>query len=329
MSRSRWISIALAFLALALFAIGWFSGPAGLTWSDQWSALLQGEGMAGTILWKLRLPRLLLAAFSGSALALSGLLMQAYFKNPLAGPSVLGVTSGSTLGVALVSLGGLALGQPFGIAGTVAGALAGAWGIMLVLGAVVGWFRSRSALLIFGLMVGYLSGAMVTVLQAGAEAGALQAFVVWGMGSFGRADAASVVAVGAALLFGVGWAIRYNHDLDMWRLGSQTARSMGVNERLLTWGLLGITGSLAALVTAWCGPVAFLGLATPHLVRVLHGPGRTGSLLGPVLWMGTVLALLADWAVRFTAIPLNAVLSMVGAPVVLWLLLRQSNSNPT
>lgn len=327
MTRSRWISVSLAFAAVLLFVAGWLSGPAALSWTDQWSALTGGEGMAGTILWKLRLPRLLLAAFSGSALALSGLLMQAYFKNPLAGPSVLGVTSGSTLGVALVSLGGVAIGQPFGIAGTVVGALAGAWGVMVLLGGVVGWFRSRSALLIFGLMVGYLSGALVTVLQAGADAGALQAFVVWGMGSFGRGDVASVLVVGTALLLGMGWAIRHRHDLDMWRLGSQTARSMGVNERALTWGLLGVTGGLAALVTAWCGPVAFLGLATPHLVRVLHGPGRTGALLGPVLWMGTTLALLADWAVRFTAIPLNAVLSMVGAPVVLWLLLRQSRSS--
>lgn len=327
MSRTHWISVGLAMAACVLFFVGWFSGPAALSWSDQWSALVQGEGTAGTILWQLRLPRLLLAACSGSALALSGLLMQAYFKNPLAGPSVLGVTSGSTLGVALVSLGGLAMGQPFGIAGTVVGALLGAWGVMVLLGGVIGWFRSRSALLIFGLMVGYLSGAMVTVLQAGADAGALQAFVVWGMGSFGRGDLTSVLAVGTALIIGMGWAFRYQHDLDMWRLGSPTARSMGVNERALTWGLLGVTGALAALVTAWCGPVAFLGLATPHLVRVLYGPGRTGALLGPVLLMGTVLALLADWAVRFTAIPLNAVLSMVGAPVVLWLLLRQSKSS--
>ena len=160
MSRSNWISVGLALAACVLFFVGWFSGPAALSWSDHWSALVQGDGM-------------LLAACSGSALALSGLLMQAYFKNPLAGPSVLGVTSGSTLGVALVSLGGLAMGQPFGIAGTVVGALLGAWGVMVLLGGVIGWFRSRSALLIFGLMVGYLSGAMVTVLQAGADAGAL------------------------------------------------------------------------------------------------------------------------------------------------------------
>ena len=324
MSRSSGLSLGLGGLALVLFAMGWWSGPAALTWEDQWSALRDGNGMAGTILWKLRLPRILLAALSGSSLALAGLLMQAYFKNPLAGPSVLGVTSGSTLGVALVSLGGVALGQPFGIAGTVVGALLGAWSVMVLLGAVVGWFRSRSALLIFGLMVGYLTGAMVTVLQAGADAGALQAFVVWGMGSFARGDGLSVTVMAVSLSLATGWAFRHRDALDMWLLGPVTARSMGVQERSLTGFLLGITGGLAALVTAWCGPVAFLGLATPHLVRALYREGRTGQLLLPVLLMGAVLSLFADLTVRFTAVPLNAVLSMVGAPVVLWLLLRQS-----
>lgn len=327
MSRSNLITTVLALMLALLFLTGWLSGPAALSWEEQWDALTGGSGMAVTILWKLRLPRLFMGMLGGSALALSGLLMQAYFKNPLAGPSVLGVTSGSTLGVALVSLGGVSIGLPFGVVGTVAGALLGAWGVMFLLGAVVGWFRSRSALLIFGLMVGYLSGAVVTVLQAGADSGALQAFVVWGMGSFGRVDVTGVLTVALALMCGVMWSFRCRQDLDMWMLGEATAQSMGVSARRLTWGLLSVTGLLAALVTAWCGPVAFLGLSTPHLVRILYRQGRTGALILPVLLMGAVLALLADWAVRFTAIPLNAVLSLVGAPVVLWLLLRQPSSS--
>ena len=188
MNRSRRMSIGLLALGAVLFAAGLFSGPASLSLKEQWSALLSGDGVAGTILWDLRLPRLCMAVLAGSALGLAGLLMQTYFKNPLAGPSVLGVTSGSTLGVALVSLGGMAIGTGLGVTGTVVGALLGAWAVMVLLGAVIGWFRSRSALLIFGLMIGYLTGALVTILQAGAEAGALQAFVVWGMGSFGHAD---------------------------------------------------------------------------------------------------------------------------------------------
>ena len=324
--RGRGMSIGFGGLWLLLFVTGLFSGPANLSLSEQVEAFFGGQGVAGMILWDLRMPRLCMASLSGGALALAGLIMQTYFKNPLAGPSVLGVTSGATLGVALVSLGGMALGSGFGIAGTIVGALMGAWSVMVLLGMVIGWFRSRSALLIFGLMVGYLTGAMVTVLQAGAEAGALQAFVVWGMGSFGHADWAGVAILAVALTTAVIWSGRHRHDLDMWMLGSLTARSMGVNERSLTWGILAISGALAALVTAWCGPVAFLGLATPHLVRILYRQHGAGKLLLPVLLMGSVLALLADWTVRFTAIPLNAVLSMVGAPVVLWLLLRRYES---
>ncbi len=322
----RNISFVLGALWLLFFGTGLFSGPAALTWTEQWTALWADQGVASTILWDLRLPRLCMASLSGGALAVAGLLMQTYFKNPLAGPSVLGVTSGSTLGVALVSLGGVAVGSGFGLAGTVFGALTGAWSVMILLGAVIGWFRSRSALLIFGLMVGYLTGALVTVLQAGAEAGALQAFVVWGMGSFAHADWTGVSILAGVLAVTGFWSIRHRHDLDMWMLGSLTARSMGVSERSLTWAILTITGALAALVTAWCGPVAFLGLATPHLVRILYRQHGAGKLLLPVLLMGSVLALMADWTVRFTAVPLNAVLSMVGAPVVLWLLLRRSES---
>ena len=179
-----WMPLLLVFL----FAAGLFSGPARLEWDAEWSALTgSGEETARIIMLQLRLPRLAMAVMAGAALGLSGLIMQTFFRNPLAGPSVLGVTSGSTLGVALVALGGATLGwapEEFGMAPQVMGALMGSAAVMIMLALVMGRFRSRTALLIFGLMVGYLAGAAVTVLQAGADAGALQAFVHWGMGSF-------------------------------------------------------------------------------------------------------------------------------------------------
>ncbi len=327
MTSQKLTIVLLLVLMTSLFSVGLFSGPADLSMADQWLALRNGEGVAGTILWQLRLPRLCMAVLSGAALAMSGMLMQTYFRNPLAGPSVLGVTSGATLGVALVSLGGLAIGVPWGLSGSVSGALLGSWAVMLILGAVVGLFRSRTALLIFGLMVGYLTGAMVTVLQAGAEAGALQAFVVWGMGSFAQATWTGVMTLGMAFAIGAVWCFRWCHVLDMWTLGKLTALSMGVNERRLTWGLLGWTGALAGLVTAWCGPIAFLGLATPHLVRIMVPKSRHIDWVLPVVLTGSVLALMSDLIVRFVGIPLNAVLSIMGAPVVLWLLLRRSPGN--
>lgn len=324
-SQRLWTLLLVALVVL-LFGVGLFSGPADLSWSEQSSALLTGEGVAGTILWRLRLPRLFMAVLSGSALAMSGLLMQTYFRNALAGPSVLGVTSGATLGVALVSLGGWAVGLTWGWTSAVVGALLGAWGVMVLLGTVVSWFRSRTALLIFGLMVGYLTGAMVTVLQAGAEAQALQAFVVWGMGSFGQSTWSGVGVLALLFAWASFWTFRMTAVLDMWTLGRLTARSMGVNEKQLTWGVLGATGALAGLVTAWCGPIAFLGLATPHLVRIVLPKARHRGLLVPVMLTGSALALVSDLAVRFAGIPLNAVLSMMGAPVVLWLLLKKRSN---
>ena len=309
---------------LALFVFGLFSGPAHLAWSEEWSALLgTGGATAETIMWQLRLPRLVTAVLSGAALGLSGLLMQTFFRNPLAGPGVLGVSSGATLGVALVALGGASMGGVTGIwdmGPQVMGALMGGGAVIALLGLVMGRFRSRTALLIFGLMVGYLAGALVTVLQAGAEAGALQAFVHWGMGSFAHSGWASCAIMVCALTPAVFWSWRASSSLDMWTMGALTAATMGVDERRLSWTALGMAGVLAALVTAWCGPVAFLGLATPHLVRAAGISGRHAAMLWPVVLTGAAVALLADLVVRLAGVPLNAVLSLVGAPVVLMLI---------
>jgi iron complex transport system permease protein len=322
--KARWSIPALVTAMLILFVIGLFSGPARWEWSQEWAAL-RGDGgvTAETIMWKLRLPRLVSAALSGAALGLSGLLMQTFFRNPLAGPGVLGVSSGATLGVALVALGGAGMGSvssTLGIGPQVVGALIGGGAVMVLLGLVMGRFRSRTALLIFGLMVGYLAGALVTVLQAGAEAGALQAFVHWGMGSFAHGGWASCTIMICALTPAVLWSWRASSSLDMWTMGALTAKTMGVDEKALSWSALGSAGVLAALVTAWCGPVAFLGLATPHLVRAAGMKGRHAAMLFPVVLTGGTVALLADLVVRLAGVPLNAVLSLVGAPVVLMLI---------
>ena len=324
MSPTR-IKGVLSALLVLLFMGGLFFGPAGLGWSEQWDALLGREqGMAHTIIWSLRLPRLCTALLAGAALGLSGLMMQTYFRNALAGPSVLGVTSGATLGVAMVALGtGAVAGSAdgWGMAPQVVGALSGGGLVMVLLGLVMGRFRSRTALLIFGLMVGYLTGAMVTVLQAGADAGALQAFVHWGMGSFAHGNGLSCAVMALATALAALRSLRDGSSFDMWTLGTLAARTMGVDERKFTWAVLGTAGALAGLVTAWCGPVAFLGLATPHLVRAMGIRGRMAAMLVPVLLTGGVLALLADGIVRWMGVPLNAVLSLVGAPVVLLFIL--------
>lgn len=319
----------LGLLMLGLVWLGLFSGPAHLTWEEEWAALSgRSSGAADLIMWRLRLPRLFTALLAGGALGLAGLLMQTFFRNPLAGPSVLGVTSGASLGVAFVTLGGAMFGGAtggFAVGSQAIGALVGGGGVMVLLALVMGRFRSRTALLIFGLMVGYLAGAAVTVLQAGAEAGALQAFVHWGMGTFAQSGSVACVLLGVALLSAAGWSKASASDLDKWTLGALTARSMGVDERKLSWRALGVAGTLACLVTAWCGPVAFLGLATPHLVRAAGVDGRHGRMIVPVMLTGATVALAADAVVRLAGVPLNAVLSLIGAPVVLFLIIGRQH----
>lgn len=300
---------------------------------DFTAGLYRGGGAETPIIWDLRMPRALMAYGAGAALAVAGLLMQTLFRNPLAGPSVLGITSGASLGVAWVTLVGGAAGitggaltGSLGMGAEVLGAALGSFVVLGLLMSLMGRFSTRGGLLIFGLMLGYLTGAVVTVMQAGATAGALRAFVFWGMGSFaevGLGTALITLVLGAAAI-GVTWMRR--HALDVWTLGSAAAESMGVDPKRTARGLVVWTGLLAAWVTAWCGPVAFLGLATPHGVRALLGSSQHGAVVLACGLGGGAVAVWADWLAHLAGLPLNAVLSVVGAPVVIAVILRKSSA---
>lgn len=289
-----------------------------------------GNGAETPIIWDLRIPRALMAYGAGAALAVAGLLMQTLFRNPLAGPSVLGITSGASLGVAWVTLvAGSVWAGSIGWAGVgieVLGAALGSFAVLGLLMALMGRFSTRGGLLIFGLMLGYLTGALVTVMQAGATAGALRAFVFWGMGSFAEAGiwpALTTLGLGVIAIL-MTWSQR--HALDVWTLGSAAAESMGVDPKKTARGLVIWTGLLAAWVTAWCGPIAFLGLATPHGVRALLQSSRHGAVVWACGLGGGAVAVWADWLAHLAGLPLNAVLSVVGAPVVIAVILRKSNA---
>lgn len=282
-----------------------------------------GDAMGKTILWELRGLRVVMASGVGAGLALGGLLLQTWFHNPLAGPSVLGISSGATLGVAVTVLGGVA---GWGAAGAFTGALLGSGAVLAVLWAVSRRFANPVTLLIFGLMLGYVVGALVTVLQVEATQEALQAFVFWGMGTFSRATAIwAWAAVGLTAAAAV-WARRNWRELDAWTLGPLTASSMGVSEPRLRTSLVLWTGALTALATAACGPVAFLGVATPHVVRMTQPARSHRELVGQVVAAGAALALVADGAVRISggAWPLNAVLSILAGPLLVVVVLRKT-----
>lgn len=318
--KQSWVIWMLLWGILAVFHVRF--GSVEGAWNAAWSGEARDAEMAWTILWELRALRLLMASGAGAGLALCGLLLQTWFHNPLAGPSVLGIASGATLGVAVAVLGTTALG----VSGMLTGALCGSGAVLAVLWWVSRTYRNPVTLLVFGLMLGYVVGALVNVLQVEASKEALQAFVFWGMGSFSRAQLPWVSSVMGATVIGALWAWSRAKSLDAWTLGPLTASSMGVPERHIRTGTILVTGTITAVVTAACGPIAFVGVATPHLVRMLQSSRTHRSQIPNVLWAGASLALLADGLVRWSngGWPLNAVLSILAGPLLVYVLLKKT-----
>ena len=316
MRRSHWLLGCGVFLALVL---------SHLIWGVVDIAVLEPlEGLHREILLHVRIPRALAAVAAGAGLSLCGLVLQTWFGNPLAGPSVLGVSSGAGLGVALFVLVGLTSSWW----ATATAAMAGSGLVLVLVLFVAHRFRTATALLIFGLMLNYVVGAMITVLQAEAQQDALQQFVFWGMGTFGHGSLATSLGLCAVVVV-AGLVLRTMHrDLDMWTLGPLTAQSMGVNNRSLRWRIVALAGLLTGGITAACGPVAFLGMATPHVVRLLTKE-RSHRVLVPLTALtGAILALAADWGVKgFGGMeqgwPLNAVAFLIGGLMVIWVLISK------
>lgn len=283
------------------------------------------DAVAQTILFDIRLPRVIMAIAAGSGLGVAGLLLQTWFHNPLAGPSVLGISAGAGMGVAIMVLAGLGTGW---VANTL-GATVGSWSVLLMVLFMASRFRGLASLLIFGLMLNYVLGALITILQSEAPKDALQQFVFWGMGTFGQTTVAVGVFILGLVIVSLIFASMFHQDLDAWTLGSVTARSMGVSENRLKWMIIGTTGLVAGAITAACGPIAFLGLATPHLVKLSSSARNHSTLIWRTAMAGAIIALIADWGAKGIfqtgqGWPLNAVLSMLGGPLVVWVLISKS-----
>lgn len=291
------------------------AGSTSISWSDLGARSVPYNNMATQIFWEIRFPRFVAATLSGVALAVSGLALQTLFRNPLAGPFVLGISSGASLGVALSLLAGFSFGH-WGVLGAAA---VGALAVTAVVMAVASRFQGSTVLLVVGLLVGYFMDALISLLIVGGDAESLKVYVSWGMGSFGRLTYdgiwvfLAVVVVGLAL---VACSMRY---LNAVRLGDDFARGLGVNVKLGRRLVLLGASILAAAATAFCGPVAFVGIAVPHLAFMLFKTSNHRVLLPGAAACGAVLCLAAS---LFQTLPLNAVLSLVGVPVVLWVIVR-------
>ncbi len=304
---------------------------------DQVFAALTG-GQTDKASWEViiesvRAPRSITAVLAGAALGLAGLQMQTLFRNPLADPFILGITAGAGLGVAVVVLLAGAGGPTFtaglgnlGNVGIVAAAFAGAAATLALVLLLSARIRNYVTILIIGLMFSYAVGSLVTVMIAAADARQIELFVAWGFGSFRGVTWQEMrifaPVVGAGIVLGALLAKQLNALL----LGEAYARSMGLNVkrmRLLT--MLGAS-ALGGVVTAYCGPVAFLGVATPHLARALLGSSDHRLLIPAVILLGGVVALFAELVAQLpgqtAALPLNAVTSLIGAPVVIAVLMR-------
>jgi iron complex transport system permease protein len=330
---------ALACLLLAAFAANLCLGSVSIP-IDSILRILTGRppGRASwaSIVLLIRLPKALTALLAGSALAVAGLLMQTLFRNPLAGPFVLGIGSGASLGVALVVLlaGGsagafFAAAGLLGDAGIVAAAALGAAGVMALVLAASRRIQNVMTLLILGLLFGYAAGAGVNVLIYLSSAERIQAYISWTFGTFGGTTWSQMRVLAPLVLLGLAGALLARKQLNALLLGEAYARSMGLAVRRARIVLLIITSLLTAVVTAFCGPIAFLGVAIPHLCRSLLSSSDHRLLLPGCALLGGATALLADLAAQLpgsqAVLPLNAVTSLIGAPVIIAVVLSKRN----
>ena len=284
------------------------------------------------IILETRLPQAITATLCGSALAVSGLLLQTAFRNPLAGPSIFGISSGASLGVALVMLamGGSVTAGLFSVSGFVAILLAAFIGAMLVT-AVIFIFstlvRNSVMLLIIGVMVGYLSSSAITLLNFFATEEGVRSYMIWGMGNFGSVSMAHIPVFAVVTILGLLGAVLLIKPLNALLLGEQYAENLGVNIRRTRNLLLVVTGLLTAITTAYCGPIAFIGLAVPHIARLLLGTENHRLLLPSTILCGAVVALLCNLICYLPGesgiIPLNAVTPLVGAPVIIYVITQR------
>lgn len=279
-----------------------------------------------------RVPLCVMALLSGAALSVSGLMLQTAFGNPLADPSILGISSGASLGVALVMLagGGTVAAGAFSFSGFLAAVLGAFTGALVVMGLILflsTLIRSNVMLLIAGIMVGYIVSSAISLLNFFATAEGVHSYMIWGMGNFGGVSSDRLPWFSAAVAGGLLWAVLLVKPLNALLLGERYAENLGVNVRWVRGQLLGVTGLLTAVVTAFCGPVAFIGLAVPHVARLLLGTSNHNALLPVTMLCGAAVALLCNLLCilpgEWGMIPLNAVTPVLGAPVIVYVIVRQ------
>jgi iron complex transport system permease protein len=322
------------FLVLC-FLINLSSGSVNIPLADTFNSLFGNKvdnDSWNYIIWDYRIPKAITAILVGASLSLSGLLMQTLFRNPLAGPFVLGISSGASLGAALFIMGSSLFGglAAYSAINDISLAIAASIGSFLVLMVVVtlaSKIKDTMALLIIGLMFGSITAALVTVLSYFTEAEKLQQYIYWSYGSLGNLSWSQILILSIIIGIGLLMSILAIKSLNALLLGENYARSMGVPIKASRYLIIIATGLLAGSVTALAGPIAFIGLAVPHLTRQIFDTTDHKILIPAVMIYGGILLLICDTFAQLPTsayvLPINAITSMIGAPVVIWLLVRR------
>ena len=321
-SRSVLLFTALAALTLFLFLLDLAVGAVAVPLGDVWAALTGGDCPRATakIILNIRLIKAVVALLAGAALSVSGLQMQTLFRNPLAGPYVLGISSGASLGVALVLLAGV--GSSIGIAGA---AWLGAAIVLVVIAAVGHRIKDIMVILILGMMFSSGIGAVVQILQYVANDESLKMFVVWTMGALGDVTLDQLAVLIPSIIAGLLLAVITIKPLNLLLFGEEYAVTMGLNVRRSRGLLFLSTTLLAGTVTAFCGPIGFIGLAMPHVTRMLFRNSDHRVLVPGTVLSGASVLLLCDLVSKLFSLPINAITALLGIPIVVWVVLRNKS----
>lgn len=321
-SRSAILFAMLAALTLFLFLLDLAVGAVAVPLGDVWAALTGGDCPRATakIILNIRLIKAVVALLAGAALSVSGLQMQTLFRNPLAGPYVLGISSGASLGVALVVLAGF--GSSIGIAGA---AWLGAALVLVVIAAVGHRIKDIMVILTLGMMFSSGVGAIVQILQYLSKEESLKAFVIWTMGSLGDVTFDQLAVLVPSIIAGLLLAVVTIKPLNLLLFGEEYAVTMGLNIRRSRGLLFLSTTLLAGTVTAFCGPIGFIGLAMPHVTRMLFRNSDHRVLVPGTVLSGAAVLLLCDLVSKMFTLPINAITALLGIPIVVWVVLRNKS----
>ena len=323
--------ILLVLTVVAFFVLSLIHGSVDIPCRDVWAVLIGDKPEIESwryIIMDSRLPQALTALLAGGALSVSGLLLQTAFRNPLAAPDIFGVTSGASLAVALLTLSpAFAVGTTLGYLSSVVVAFVGAIAVTAVIVFFSRLVRSSVILIIIGIMTGYLCSSVITILNFLATEEGVKSFAVWGMGNFGNVSMAQMPLFASITILATASTFLFVKPLNALLLGPHYAENLGFNVRRIRNLLLLVTGLLTAVITAFCGPISFLALAVPHIARLILRTQNHRHLLPITLLTGSAIALLCDVLTSLPGengiLPLNAITPMVGAPVIIYVLLRK------